>query len=98
MGFTQNRISQTEANILMSKSMLNIQRIPGPRSGLDWYVALCPQVSPRLTTVHQPLRQMGVEAAKLVLSAARGEDAPGSARMDLATSLVVRDSTAPPRA
>lgn len=55
-------------------------------------------VSPRLTTVHQPLRQMGVEAAKLVLSAARGEDAPGSARMDLATSLVVRDSTAPPRA
>ncbi len=55
-------------------------------------------VSPRLTTVHQPLRQMGVEAAKLVLSAARGEDPPGSARMDLATSLVVRDSTAPPRA
>ncbi|MFN3708528.1 LacI family DNA-binding transcriptional regulator [Microcella sp.] len=53
-------------------------------------------VSPRLTTVHQPLRQMGVEAAKLVLAAARGEDAPGTPRMDLATSLVVRDSTAPP--
>ena len=53
-------------------------------------------VSPRLTTVHQPLRQMGIEAAKLVLAAARGEDAPGTPRMDLATSLVVRDSTAPP--
>jgi LacI family transcriptional regulator, xylobiose transport system transcriptional regulator len=53
-------------------------------------------VSPRLTTVHQPLRKMGVEAAKLVLAAARGEDAPGTPRMDLATSLVVRDSTAPP--
>lgn len=55
-------------------------------------------VSPRLTTVHQPLRQMGVEAARLVLAASRGEDAPGTHRMDLATSLVVRDSTAPPRA
>lgn len=59
-------------------------------------------VSPRLTTVHQPLRQMGVEAAKLVL-ALRDEQSAGprsapAARMDLATSLVVRDSTAPPPA
>lgn len=59
-------------------------------------------VSPRLTTVHQPLRQMGVEAAKLVL-ALRDEQSTGArsgpaARMDLATSLVVRDSTAPPPA
>lgn len=51
-------------------------------------------VSPRLTTVHQPLRQMGVEAARLVLAVAAGEAA--TQRMDLATSLVVRDSTAPP--
>lgn len=57
-------------------------------------------VSPRLTTVHQPLRQMGVEAAKLVLALRDQQpSAPSSApaaRMDLATSLVVRDSTAPP--
>ncbi len=59
-------------------------------------------VSPRLTTVHQPLRQMGVEAAKLVLalrdeavSSSAAKEGP-AARMDLATSLVVRDSTAPP--
>lgn len=52
-------------------------------------------VSPRLTTVHQPLRRMGVEAAKLVLTV--GTDAAGATpRTDLATSLVVRDSTAPP--
>jgi len=59
-------------------------------------------VSPRLTTVHQPLRQMGVEAAKLVLALRDQQpSAPSSApaaRMDLATSLVVRDSTAPPPA
>lgn len=53
-------------------------------------------VSPRLTTVHQPLRQMGVEAARLVLAVAEG--AAATQRMDLATSLVVRDSTAPPAA
>ncbi len=59
-------------------------------------------VSPRLTTVHQPLRQMGVEAAKLVLALRDEQPAASSsapaARMDLATSLVVRDSTAPPPA
>lgn len=54
-------------------------------------------VSPRLTTVHQPLRQMGVEAAKLVLRVGTDPSGP-SPRMDLATSLVVRDSTAPPPA
>lgn len=53
-------------------------------------------VSPRLTTVHQPLRQMGVEAARLVLAVA-ADGAIATQRMDLATSLVVRDSTAPPR-
>lgn len=54
-------------------------------------------VSPRLTTVHQPLRRMGEEAAKLVLELGRSTPA-STPRMDLATSLVVRDSTAPPRA
>lgn len=53
-------------------------------------------VSPRLTTVHQPLRQMGVESARLVLAVAAGGPIT-TQRMDLATSLVVRDSTAPPR-
>jgi LacI family transcriptional regulator, xylobiose transport system transcriptional regulator len=50
-------------------------------------------VSPPLTTVHQPLRRMGAEAARIVLRApAAGDEAP---RLDLATHLVVRGSTAP---
>ena len=64
-------------------------------------IPLCKWVSPRLTTVHQPLRQMGVEAARLVLSLGHDEGVDGSgpaARMDLATSLVVRDSSGPPPA
>ena len=54
-------------------------------------------LTPKLTTVHQPLRRMGEEAARLAL---RLSDAPSGStpRMDLATSLVVRDSTAPPSA
>lgn len=53
-------------------------------------------VSPRLTTVRQPLMRMAEEATKLVLQMAKAplDSIP---RMDLATSLVVRDSTAPPR-
>ena len=54
-------------------------------------------VSPRLTTVHQPLRRMGEEAARLAIRLAE-EESTITPRMDLATSLVVRDSTAPPPA
>ncbi len=53
-------------------------------------------VSPPLTTVHQPLRRMGAEAARIVLREASG-DADHAPRLDLATHLVVRGSTAPPR-
>ncbi|GHD52191.1 LacI family transcriptional regulator [Mycetocola manganoxydans] len=51
--------------------------------------------SPALTTVHQPLTAMAEEAARLVI---RMSDSPlGSIpRMDLATRLVVRESSAPP--
>ncbi|MFD3530228.1 LacI family DNA-binding transcriptional regulator [Streptomyces sp. NPDC058664] len=51
--------------------------------------------SPALTTVHQPLRQMGEEAAQMLLRMRAGE--PTVTRLELATSLVVRNSTAPPR-
>ncbi len=54
-------------------------------------------VSPPLTTVRQPLAQMAVSAARLVLGLARG-DQPAQTRIELATELVVRDSTAPPPA
>ncbi|KRE29087.1 LacI family DNA-binding transcriptional regulator [Agromyces sp. Soil535] len=58
-------------------------------------IPLARWVSPRLTTVHQPLRRMGEEAARLAIRLAE-EPAGTTPRMDLATSLVVRDSTAPP--
>jgi DNA-binding LacI/PurR family transcriptional regulator len=54
-------------------------------------------VGPPLTTVRQPLVEMAVAAAELVLQMANGE-APAQARRELATELVVRESTAPPRA
>ena len=69
-------------------------------------IPLARWLTPRLTTVHQPLRRMGEEAARLAIRLADergGEDAGNGAagaaptpRMDLATSLVVRESTAPP--
>jgi LacI family xylobiose transport system transcriptional regulator len=51
-------------------------------------------VSPPLTTVRQPLIEMAESAAELVLAIGRGE--PTQARVELATELVVRESTAPP--
>lgn len=59
-------------------------------------IPLATWVSPRLTTVHQPLRRMAEEATRLVLKM-REPGAEGVTRLDLATDLVVRDSTAPPR-
>lgn len=52
--------------------------------------------SPALTTVHQPLTRMAEEAARLVvrMSEQQLETIP---RVDLATRLVVRDSTTAPR-
>lgn len=58
-------------------------------------IALAKWMSPQLTTVHQPLRRMGEEAARLALRIADGEPAD-TMRMDLATHLIVRGSTAPP--
>jgi LacI family xylobiose transport system transcriptional regulator len=52
---------------------------------------------PPMTTVRQPLVQMGAAAASLVLELARGEE-PRSTRVELATALVVRQSTGPPPA
>jgi LacI family transcriptional regulator len=53
--------------------------------------------SPPLTTVHQPLSEMGRLAARTVLRLAEGESVE-STGIELATELVVRESTAPPTA
>jgi DNA-binding LacI/PurR family transcriptional regulator len=66
-------------------------------------------VGPPLTTIRQPLVEMAVAATRLVLGLARREPSgraepgratgyPGQTRIELATSLVVRQSTAPPPA
>ena len=52
--------------------------------------------SPPLTTVRQPLTEMGGLAARTVLRLAQGEEIE-SPRVELATELVVRDSTTAPR-
>ena len=52
-------------------------------------------VGPPLTTIRQPLYEMAVAAAELVLALARGEQ-PVQTRIELATELVIRESTAPP--
>jgi LacI family transcriptional regulator len=58
-------------------------------------IAFCEHMSPKLTTVRQPLSRMAAEAVRLVLAA--GDDGmPGPPpRVELATNLVLRESTGP---
>jgi DNA-binding LacI/PurR family transcriptional regulator len=50
---------------------------------------------PPLTTVRQPLKDMGTAAARMITALAAGETLPQQ-RIELATELVVRESTARP--
>ncbi|MFV2084853.1 substrate-binding domain-containing protein [Micromonospora sp. LOL_021] len=52
-------------------------------------------VDPPLTTVHQPLIEMAATATELALALARGERIR-QVGLELATTLTVRQSTAPP--
>jgi DNA-binding LacI/PurR family transcriptional regulator len=52
---------------------------------------------PPLTTIRQPLNEMGAAAARMIVALAAGEPLPQQ-RVELATELVVRESTAPPQA
>ncbi len=58
-------------------------------------VELCQWVSPQLTTVRQPLADMAREATRMVIELSRDGVRPTS-RLELATTVVVRQSTAPP--
>ncbi|MEU8266978.1 LacI family DNA-binding transcriptional regulator [Sphaerisporangium sp. NPDC049002] len=51
---------------------------------------------PPLTTVRQPLEEMAALATRMALEISQGES-PETRRVELATDLLVRDSTAPPR-
>ncbi|MCC2334078.1 LacI family DNA-binding transcriptional regulator [Cellulomonas wangsupingiae] len=61
----------------------------------DTYVAAW--TNPPLTAVRQPLQDIGRVALRTVLAMDEGRQ-PDSHHIELATTLVVRDSTAPPRA
>ncbi|WP_028278978.1 LacI family DNA-binding transcriptional regulator [Arthrobacter sp. H5] len=54
------------------------------------------QTMPQLTTIEQPLREIGRAAARTLLRQIDGQQ-PDSTRIELATRLLVRESTAPPR-
>jgi LacI family transcriptional regulator len=54
------------------------------------------QVNPTLTTVRQPLEQMGRTAARMLLEIIGNPDRPAT-RVELATELIVRASTRPPK-
>lgn len=56
----------------------------------------CEHLPPGLTTVHVPSRQMGTHAAAYILERIAG--GTGEPRIELPTRLVVRGTTAPPRA
>lgn len=59
-------------------------------------LTVCDWVSPPLTTVRQPLEEMAAMATRLVLDGS-GFDNGQARHIELATSLVVRESTALPR-
>jgi DNA-binding LacI/PurR family transcriptional regulator len=71
-------------------------RIPGDLSvvGFD-DIPLTALADPPLTTVHQPLAEMAVAATEMALALGRGEQ-PAQIGVELATTLTVRQSTAPP--
>ncbi|GAA2752302.1 LacI family DNA-binding transcriptional regulator [Amnibacterium kyonggiense] len=50
--------------------------------------------TPPLTTVRQPISELGAAAVRMLLQEPNGS--PTARRVELATSLVIRDSTAPP--
>jgi DNA-binding LacI/PurR family transcriptional regulator len=52
--------------------------------------------SPPLTTVRQPLTEMAMMGVELIIALA-GNEPVASSRLEVATSLIVRESTAPPR-
>lgn len=56
---------------------------------------LAPSSAPPLTTIHQHIEEIGVTAVPTILRLAKGE-VQHAKRVELATHLVVRDSTAPP--
>jgi LacI family transcriptional regulator len=72
--------------------------VPGDVSVIGFDDApLAEMISPALTTMRQPLQDMAHAAVSLLLSRVTSGDGGAPVRKVLSTSLVIRDSTAPPR-
>jgi LacI family transcriptional regulator len=88
-------------NDVVAMGVLDQARLQGVRVPEDLSVvgfdgtALTEQTLPRLTSVAQPLKEMGRAALRSVLRLANGGTLD-SLHVELATELVVRDSTQPP--
>ncbi len=72
-------------------------RIPDEMSVIGFDdVTYTAQMSPPLTTIHQPLTEMGKMAANMLLRLIAGQPLDSN-HVELSTSLVVRESCAAPR-
>jgi LacI family transcriptional regulator len=72
-------------------------RVPDDMSVIGFDdVTYSAQMSPPLTTIHQPLVEMGKTAVNMLLRLIAGEQLESN-HVELSTSLVVRKSCAPPR-
>ncbi|MGN9909281.1 LacI family DNA-binding transcriptional regulator [Phytohabitans sp. LJ34] len=90
-------------NDLQALGVYEAARLAGRRIPEDLSVVGFDDISatrwcgPPMTTVRQPFAEMGATAARLVLAMAAGHPLPQD-RVEFATTLIVRDSTAPPAA
>ena len=85
------------AGVLQAARQLGL-RVPGDLSivGFD-DLPFSRFTDPPLTTVHQPVRRKGEEAAQMLIAALNPQSGGASAHRVLETHLVVRGSTAAPR-
>jgi LacI family transcriptional regulator, galactose operon repressor len=86
-----------EALGVMEAARRNGLSVPGDLSVVGFDDSMYASASsPQLTTVRQPFVQMGEVAYQLLTDQMEGRD-PASVRVELAATLVIRDSTAPLR-
>jgi LacI family transcriptional regulator len=72
--------------------------IPGDLSVVGYDDSpLAAQLWPALTTVRLPVRDVGRQAAGLLLAEHHGQNPQGAAPISVTPNLVVRDSSQPPR-
>jgi LacI family transcriptional regulator len=72
--------------------------VPGEMSVIGFDDApLAEMISPALTTMRQPLTDMAYTAVSMLLSRVTSGDGGAPVRKVIPTSIVIRDSTAPPR-